>query len=209
MVVRSAPIYLASETAALTVAYVGGLSALFGAVVALRQTDIKKVLAFSTMSQVGYMMMAAGAGAYTAAMFHFMTHAFFKAALFLAAGIVIHYLGGEQDIRRMGSLRERLPVVYWLALFSVLALAGAPPLAGFFSKEEILHGVKDAGLTGLWILGVAVAGLTAWYMFRLFSLVFLVQRSLQERDAGKAPMRTSKAAWKWSYPSACLRPCRS
>ncbi|NLN29432.1 MAG: NADH-quinone oxidoreductase subunit L [Firmicutes bacterium] len=173
LVVRSAPIYLASETAALTVAYVGGLSALFGAVVALRQPDIKKVLAFSTMSQVGYMMMAAGAGAYTAAMFHFMTHAFFKAALFLAAGIVIHYLGGEQDIRRMGSLRERLPVVYWLALFSVLALAGAPPLAGFFSKEEILHGVKDAGLTGLWILGVAVAGLTAWYMFRLFSLVFL------------------------------------
>lgn len=186
LVTRSAPIYLASETAALAVAYVGGLSALFGALVAMRQTDIKKVLAFSTMSQVGYMMMGAGAGAYSAAMFHFMTHAFFKAALFLAAGIVIHSLGGEQDIRRMGGLRPRMPAVYWMALLSVLALAGAPPLAGFFSKEEILHGVKEAGLTGLWVLGVIVAGLTAWYMFRFFALVFL--------GSPAAPAKGTKAA---------------
>lgn len=172
LVTRSAPIYLASETAMLTVASIGGLSALFGAIVALRQTDIKRVLAYSTMSQVGYMMMAAGVGAYTAAMFHFLTHAFFKAALFLAAGAVIHALGGEQDMRRMGGLGKRLPVVYWLTLPSVLALAGAPPLAGFFSKEEILHGVKEAGLTGLWLIGVVVAGLTAFYMFRMFTLVF-------------------------------------
>lgn len=172
LVTRSAPIFLASETAMLTVAYVGGFSALFGALVALRQTDIKKVLAFSTMSQVGYMMMGAGAGAYTASMFHFMTHAFFKAALFLAAGVIIHFLGGEQDIRRMGGLGKRLPSVYWMSLLGVLALAGAPPLAGFFSKEEILHGVKEAGLTGLWVLGIIVAGLTAFYMFRLFVMVF-------------------------------------
>lgn len=181
LVTRSAPIYLASETATLVVAYVGGLSALFGALVALRQTDIKKVLAFSTMSQVGYMMMGAGVGAYSAAMFHFMTHAFFKAALFLIAGIVIHFLGGEQDIRRMGGLGKLMPPVYWMALISVLALAGAPPLAGFFSKEEILHGVKEAGHTGLWVLGIVVAGLTAWYMFRFFALVFLGSPSAPDK----------------------------
>lgn len=172
LVTRSAPIYLASETAMLTVAYAGGLSALFGAVVAIQQTDIKKILAFSTMSQVGYMMMGAGVGAYTASMFHFLTHAFFKAALFLAAGIIIHYLDGEQDIRRMGGLGKKIPAVYWMSLISVLALAGAPPLSGFFSKEEILHGVKGSGLTGLWILGLLVAAMTAFYMFRFFTLIF-------------------------------------
>lgn len=172
LVTRSAPIFLASETAMLVVAYVGGLSALFGAIVALKQTDIKKILAFSTMSQVGYMMLAAGTGAYSAAMFHFMTHAFFKAALFLAAGVIIHHLGGEQDIRKMGGIGKKLPSVYWMSLFSVLALAGAPPLAGFFSKEEILHGVKHSGHMGLWVLGVVVAAMTAFYMFRFFAMIF-------------------------------------
>ena len=132
LVTRSHPIYLGSETAMMAVAWVGGLSALFGALVALRQTDIKRVLAFSTMSQVGYMMLAAGVGAYTAAMFHFMTHAFFKALLFLAAGIIIHYLNGEQDLRKMGGLGRKMPAVYWMSLIGVIAIAGIPPLAGFF-----------------------------------------------------------------------------
>lgn len=172
LVTRAHPIYLGSETAMLTVAWVGGLSALFGALVALRQTDIKRVLAFSTMSQVGYMMLAAGVGAYTAAMFHFMTHAFFKALLFLAAGIVIHHLHGEQDLRKMGGLKKELPGVYWMSLIGVVAIAGIPPFAGFFSKEEILHAVKGEGLLFLYYLAVIVGGLTAFYMFRLFSLAF-------------------------------------
>lgn len=197
LVTRSHPIYLSSETAMLAVAWVGGLSALFGAVVALRQTDIKKVLAFSTMSQVGYMMLAAGVGAYSAAMFHFMTHAFFKALLFLAAGIIIHHLRGEQNLRKMGGLGRQLPAVYWMSLIGVIAIAGIPPLAGFFSKEEILHAVHAEGLTLLYYLGIIVGGLTSFYMFRLFSLTFTgeayAERMQNVVRSGKKNRRTDQA----------------
>lgn len=172
LVVRAHPIYDASAVAAQAVAVIGALSALFGAIVATQQTDIKRVLAFSTMSQIGYMMLGAGVGAYSAASFHFLTHAFFKALLFLGAGVVIHELGGEQDIRRMGGLGKTKPFAYWTFLAGVLAIAGAPPFAGFFSKDAILHHVLVSGHTGLWIIGVTVAGLTAYYMFRLFAMVF-------------------------------------
>ncbi len=206
LVTRSHPIYLGSETAMQAVAWVGGLSALFGALVALRQTDIKRVLAFSTMSQVGYMMLAAGVGAYTAAMFHFMTHAFFKALLFLAAGIIIHYLNGEQDLRKMGGLGRKMPAVYWMSLIGVVAIAGIPPLAGFFSKEEILHAVHAEGLTFLYFLGIVVGGMTAFYMFRLFALTFAGE-SYEERAqqtayrSGKKNRRTEQAQEAVHHPA--------
>ena len=172
LMARAFPIYQASSAALAAVAWVGGLTALVGAVVATRQVDIKRVLAYSTMSQLGYMMLGAGVGAYTASLFHFFTHAFFKALLFLGAGMVAHYLHGEQDIRRMGGLGKRLPFAYWTFLIGVLAIAGAPPFAGFFSKDEILGAVLAQGHVALWLIGVLVAGLTAYYMVRLFALVF-------------------------------------
>lgn len=172
LVTRAFPIFTASEVAMQAVAVVGALTALFGAIVATRQFDIKRVLAFSTMSQLGYMMLGAGVGAYTASVFHFFTHAFFKALLFLGAGMVAHYLHGEQDIRRMGGLKQRQPFAYWTFLIGVLAIAGAPPFAGFFSKDEILGAVLDQGHPVLWVIGLVTAGLTAFYMTRLFVLVF-------------------------------------
>lgn len=172
MMARAFPIYQASPTALAAVAWVGALTALFGAVVATRQFDIKRVLAYSTMSQLGYMMLGAGVGAYTQSLFHFFTHAFFKALLFLGAGMVAHYLHGEQDIRKMGGLARRQPFAYWTFFIGVLAIAGAPPFAGFFSKDEILGAVLAQGHVVLWLIGVVVAGLTAYYMVRLFALVF-------------------------------------
>lgn len=172
LMARAYPIYQAAPAALTTVAWVGALTALAGAVVATRQCDIKRVLAYSTMSQLGYMMLGAGVGAYTASLFHFFTHAFFKALLFLGAGMVAHYLHGEQDIRKMGGLAKKQPFVYWTFLIGVLAIAGAPPFAGFFSKDEILGAVLAEGHVVLWLIGVVVAGLTAFYMVRLFALVF-------------------------------------
>src|SRR6266704_3465682 len=176
---RMAPLYMHSPQAMLTVAIVGGLTALFAAVIGVAQTDIKKVLAYSTVSQLGYMMLAAGVGAFSASVFHLMTHAFFKALLFLGAGSVIHALSGEQDIRRMGGLRRHLPLTHATFAVAVLAIAGIPPFAGFFSKDAILSGVLAlAGGTGspallaLWAAGVFTAGLTAFYMTRLYLLVF-------------------------------------
>lgn len=172
LMARAFPIYQASPAALTAVAWVGALTALFGAIVATRQFDIKRVLAYSTMSQLGYMMLGAGVGAYTQSLFHFFTHAFFKALLFLGAGMVAHYLHGEQDIRKMGGLAKKQPFAYWTFLIGVLAIAGAPPFAGFFSKDEILGAVLVQGHVFLWLIGVAVAGLTAYYMVRLFALVF-------------------------------------
>lgn len=172
LMARAFPIYQASETALAVVAWGGALTALFGAIVATRQFDIKRVLAYSTMSQLGYMMLGAGVGAYTQSLFHFFTHAFFKALLFLGAGMVAHYLHGEQDIRKMGGLARKQPFAYWTFLIGVLAIAGAPPFAGFFSKDEILGAVLAQGHVVLWLIGIVVAGLTAYYMVRLFALVF-------------------------------------
>lgn len=189
LVSRAFPIYLASDVAMTAVAVVGALSALFGAIVATRQVDIKRVLAFSTMSQIGFMLLGAGVGAYTAAIFHFFTHAFFKALLFLGAGMVAHYLGGEQDIRKMGGLGRKIPFVYWTFLAGVLAIIGAPPFAGFFSKDEILGAVLMQGHTGLWLIGVVSAGLTAFYMMRLFLLVFTGEprSDVAAESQGQAP----------------------
>jgi len=182
MVARTNVIYRHAPEAMLVVAVVGGLTAVFAATIGLAQNDIKKVLAYSTVSQLGYMFLAAGAGAFAAAIFHVFTHAFFKACLFLGSGSVIHALGGEQDMRKMGGLKRHLPTTYWTFLVATLALAGIPVFSGFFSKDEILGRVFAAGMgdlngygkvyLGLWVLGVVGAFLTAFYMFRAVHMTF-------------------------------------
>lgn len=156
------------------IAVIGALTALFAATIAVAQNDLKRVLAYSTVSQLGYMFLAVGVGAFSAAIFHLFTHAFFKACLFLSAGSVIHGLGGEQDMRKMGGLRPYFPITYWTYLIAALAISGAPLTAGFFSKDQILLQAyaSPSGSFGLWFLAWLTAGLTAVYMFRQFFLVF-------------------------------------
>jgi NADH-quinone oxidoreductase subunit L len=172
MVVRSNVIYQLSPNVSLLVAAIGALTALFAGTIGLAQYDIKKVLAYSTVSQLGYMFLAAGAGAYTAAIFHVMTHAFFKALLFLGSGSVIHAMGGEQDMRKMGGLRKHLPVTYWTFLVGTLAISGVPLFAGFFSKDQILGAAAGHGNWVLYGMGLLTAALTACYMFRALYLTF-------------------------------------
>jgi NADH-quinone oxidoreductase subunit L len=172
MVTRCNVLFRLAPDAMLAVAVVGAATAIFAATIALAQNDIKKVLAYSTVSQLGYMFLACGVGAYVAGMFHVMTHAFFKACLFLGSGSVIHAMGGEQDMRRMGGLRSKLPVTWWTFLIATLALAGIPPLAGFFSKDAILAGAFEDRRYVLFGIGLLTAGMTAFYMFRLVSLTF-------------------------------------
>jgi NADH-quinone oxidoreductase subunit L len=172
MVVRNHVIYDMAPTALTTVAWVGGLTALFAATIGLVQTDIKRVLAYSTVSQLGYMFLACGIGAYTAAIFHLMTHAFFKALLFLSAGSVIHALSGEQDIRNMGGLKSKIPWTHALFLIGTLAIAGIFPLAGFWSKDEIMAHAFTHGYYALYVMAAIGAFLTAFYMFRLTYLTF-------------------------------------
>jgi NADH-quinone oxidoreductase subunit L len=172
MVARCNVLFRLAPEAMGVVAVVGAVTALFAGIIAVAQNDIKKVLAYSTVSQLGYMFLACGVGAYVAGMFHVMTHAFFKACLFLGSGSVIHAMGGEQDMRKMGGLKSRLPVTYWTFLIATLAIAGIPPLAGFFSKDAILAGVFEHEHAVLWGIGLFTAGLTAFYMFRLVSLTF-------------------------------------
>lgn len=173
LVSRAWPIYESAATAAAMAAWLGALGALFGAMVAAGQNDIKRVLAFSTLSQVGYMFMANGLGAYVAADFHFLTHAFFKALLFLTAGIVIHHYHGEQDIRKMGGLWQKDRFASIVFLVGAAALIGVPYItSGFFSKDEILLAAYHNNM-GLFVIGLVAAGLTAFYNVRLFSLVFL------------------------------------
>ena len=172
MVARSNPIFNRAPEALMAVAIIGTLTAIFAASIGMAQTDIKKVLAYSTISQLGYMFMACGLAAYSAGIFHLMTHAFFKALLFLAAGSVIHGLGGEQDMRNMGGLRKYLPYTFWCMTAATFAIAGIPPLAGFFSKDEILWRAWTSGNHVIWLIGVITAGLTSFYMFRLWFLTF-------------------------------------
>ncbi|MGD8394638.1 MAG: NADH-quinone oxidoreductase subunit L [Candidatus Eiseniibacteriota bacterium] len=173
LVVRMHVVYLwAAPAALLTVMGIGLITALMAATIGLAQNDIKRVLAYSTISQLGYMFLACGAGAFTAAIFHLMTHAFFKALLFLGSGSVIHAMGGEQDMRRMGGLRRQLPVTHLTFLVGSLAIAGIFPLAGFFSKDAILLGAYLERGPVIWALGVVGAFLTAFYMFRLMALTF-------------------------------------
>ena len=154
------------------IAWIGAATAFFAALIALTQNDIKKVLAYSTVSQLGYMFLAVGLGAFSAAIFHVFTHAFFKACLFLGSGSVIHALGGEQNMRRMGGLRKLMPTTYWTYVVAALSIAGAPLTAGFFSKDLILWQAFSHGAYGLWAIGLVTAGLTAFYMFRQLFLVF-------------------------------------
>ena len=174
MVARLAPLYSVSPAAMTIVAATGAFTMLLGASIALTQNDIKRIVAYSTVSQLGYMVMACGLGAYTAGMYHLLTHGAFKALLFLAAGSVIIALHHEQDIRRMGGLKDKLPTTYWTMVIGSLALAGFPFTSGFFSKDEILVGAWHAGAFGqvLAILGLVTAGLTALYSFRLIFIVF-------------------------------------
>ena len=174
LVARMHLLYDWAPTAAAMVAVIGGVTALFAATIGTAQVDIKRILAYSTMSQIGYMFLAVGIGAYTAGMFHFMTHAFFKALLFLAAGNVIHAFHEDQDIRHMGNLRAGLPITFWTFLIGTLSISGFPLLAGFFSKDEIIRAaLSTAGSEYvLGILALITAGLTAFYMFRLFLIAF-------------------------------------
>jgi len=171
MIVRSNVFYSISEVASETVAIVGVVTALFAATIGLFQNDIKKILAYSTVSQLGLMFLALGVGAYSSAVFHVTTHAFFKALLFLGAGSVIHAMGGEQDIRKMGGLSGKIKITFMTMLMGTIAISGLPPFSGFFSKDEILaHTYEHSPL--LWMFGSIASMLTAFYMFRLLFLTF-------------------------------------
>ncbi len=174
MVARSNALYLLAPTSMLVVAIVGALTAIFSATIGITQNDIKRVLAYSTVSQLGYMFLACGVGAFTAGIFHLMTHAFFKALLFLGSGSVIHALSGEQDMRKMGGLKKHVPITFWTMFVATFAIAGIPPLAGFFSKDEILWQSFSSphGHVILWAVGTVAAGVTAFYMFRLVFMTF-------------------------------------
>ncbi len=172
MVARCHVLYQMSPISMEVVAVIGAATALFAATIGLAQNDIKRVLAYSTVSQLGYMFFALGVGGFTAGIFHLMTHAFFKALLFLGAGSVIHALSDEQDMRRMGGLASKLPWTHRVMLVGCIAIAGIPPFAGFFSKDEILHDAFASGHYGVWLVGLLGAGLTAFYMFRLYVLTF-------------------------------------
>ena len=186
LVARLNGLYLQAPEASQLIAVIGVLTAFFAATIAVVQTDIKKVLAYSTISQLGFMFLALGVGAYGVAIFHVYTHAFFKACLFLGAGSVIHALSGEQDIRRMGGLARRIPITFATFAVATAAIAGLPPLAGFFSKDEILwfaFASERGGSPLLWAVASVTALLTAFYMFRLLWLTFLTPSRMDEKTA--------------------------
>lgn len=174
MIVRLNPLFLAAPNTMMVIAIIGALTAVLAASIGITQNDIKKVLAYSTVSQLGYMFLAVGVGAFGAAMFHLMTHAFFKALMFLGSGSVIHAMHEEQDIRKMGGLKKYMPITHWTFFFGWLAIIGIPPFAGFFSKDEILwlsfH--SPLGHWSLWLAGAVGAAMTSFYMTRLMCLTF-------------------------------------
>ena len=175
MIARAHPLYDRSLVGLEAVAIIGALTCCFAATMGMLQFDIKRVLAYSTVSQLGYMFLACGVASYSSGIFHVVTHAFFKALLFLAAGSVIHALSGEQDMRVMGGLRKKIPITFWTMTAGVFAISGIPPFAGFFSKDEILYQTFNSTLPGakiLWFIGLFTAGLTAFYMFRLWFMTF-------------------------------------
>ena len=172
MIARMHFLYTLTPDAMYVVAVIGAVTAFFAATVAMVQTDIKRVLAYSTISQLGYMFMGVGVGAFAAGIFHVMTHAFFKGLLFLCAGSIIHALEGEQDMTRMGALWRRMPITYGTMLAATLSISAVPGFSGYFSKDLILERTLAAGYAGLWLLGIVTAGLTAFYMFRLLFMTF-------------------------------------
>src|ERR1019366_5978521 len=189
MVARCHTLFDRSPVALAVVACIGAATAIFAASIGMVQHDIKRVLAYSTVSQLGYMFLACGVGAYAAGIFHLLTHAFFKALLFLAAGSVIHALSGEQDMRNMGGLRTRTPIPFWTMSAGVFAIAGIPPFAGFFSKDEILYRTFMSPTPlhiVLWLVGLVTAGMTSFYMFRLWFKTFFGEPRFDEELAGHA-----------------------
>jgi NADH-quinone oxidoreductase subunit L len=199
MLVRMHFLFDRSPFALSVVAIIGAATALFAATIGLVQTDIKRVLAYSTVSQLGYMFLGCGVAAYSAAVFHLMTHAFFKALLFLAAGSVIHGMGGEQDMRKMGGLRKKMPVTFWTMTAAVLAIGGFFPFAGFFSKDAILYAAFAQGglMRALWFVGLVTALLTSFYMFRLWYLTFFGELRNHEVHPHESP-------WTMTGPLAIL-----
>ena len=189
MIARTHALYDRSPFALSVVAIIGAATAIFAATIGLVQNDIKRVLAYSTISQLGYMFLGCGVAAYSAAIFHLMTHAFFKALLFLAAGSVIHGMGGVQDLRKLGGLRKHLPVTFWTMTAAVFAIAGFFPFAGFFSKDAILYAVFLQGNSGkvLWFVGLVTALLTSFYMFRLWYLTFMGKSRSPEVHPHESP----------------------
>ena len=174
MIARSNVLYLMAPTTMMVVAVVGAATAIFAATIGIAQNDMKRVLAYSTVSQLGYMFLACGVGAFAAGIFHLMTHAFFKALLFLGSGSVMHALSGELDMRKMGGLKKYMPVTFWTLFMATLAISGIPGFSGFFSKDEILWKSFSShfGNPGLWFVGSVAALITAFYMFRLIFLSF-------------------------------------
>ena len=199
LIARCAPLWNASREAQLLVGTIGGLTALLGAILGTAQWDIKRILAYSTMSQIGYMIMGVGVGAYEAGVAQFFTHAFFKAQLFLGAGLVIHALSNEQDVRRMGGLWKKMPFAFWVMLTGVLSICGVPGFSGFFSKDEVIYGALQHGHPWLDAIGIVTAGITAYYMFRLLFVAFLGEYR------GEAHVHTGGAgAWIMNAPVAIL-----
>ncbi len=189
MIARTHFIFDRSPFALGVVAIVGAATALFAATIGLVQTDIKRVLAYSTISQLGYMFLGCGVAAYSAAIFHLMTHAFFKALLFLAAGAVMHAMGGEQDMRKMGGLRKKIPITFWSMTMAVFAISGFPFMSAFYSKDAILASAFASGSLGkvLWFVGLVTASLTAFYMFRLWYLTFFGESRNHDAHPHESP----------------------
>ena len=196
MIVRTHAIFDRAPLALSVVAIIGAATAFFASTVGILQTDIKRVLAYSTISQLGYMFLACGVAAYSAAIFHLLTHAFFKALLFLAAGSVIHAVGGEQDMRVMGGLRKYIPVTFGTMTMAVFAISGFPPFSGFFSKDEILAEVFRSPNGGplLWAVGVVTAAITSFYMFRLWYMTFFGQLRLEDTHHEALPVTLDNAS---------------
>jgi len=196
MVARSHMIFERAPSALTVVAIIGTLTAFFAATIGIAQTDIKKVLAYSTISQLGYMFLACGVAAFSAGIFHLMTHAFFKGLLFLAAGSVIHAVGGEQDMRRMGGLRKKIPWTFGTMTIATIAIAGIPPFAGFFSKDEILWRAYEANWI-YWLVGLVTAFITSFYMFRLWFMTFFGEYP----GHGEASHGDDVAEWRAGAPA--------
>jgi NADH-quinone oxidoreductase subunit L len=207
LVARANPIFASAPDVMVVVAAIGIFTAILAASIAMTQNDIKRVLAYSTLSQLGYMFAALGVGAFTAAIFHLMTHGFFKGLLFLGSGSVIHAVHEEQDMRRMGGLRTKIPQTYWTMLIGAIAISGIPPLAGFFSKDEILGESFKLGFQWVWAIGILVAVLTAFYMFRLIGLTFWGKSRVDpevEPRIHESPRVMTGPLWLLAIPSVIL-----
>jgi len=207
LVARANPIFASAPEVMVIVAGIGIFTAILAASIAMTQTDIKRVLAYSTLSQLGYMFASLGVGAFGAAIFHLMTHGFFKGLLFLGSGSVIHAVHEEQDMRKMGGLAKKIPQTYWTMLIGAIAISGIPPLAGFFSKDEILGESYKLGFTWVWAIGVFVAILTAFYMFRLIALTFWGQSRVDksvEPKIHESPRVMTVPLWLLAIPSVVL-----